>query len=303
LELVRRLSEKAFGGLPYHRGPVLANRLGYQLVRTAYRHIDWYLRKQSIDPELGEQVTALDRDGCITIPSFLPAEQFRAVREEYDRSRRELTYDAPVVEPNNVVEERVDLGPHRQHFPHAWESLIENQKLRALVGAALHRRVNVRPRGWSNYWYRSEVPLGARGGDHVKGANNVHADMHYPTFKAFLYLSDTDESNGAFRFALGSHKLTVARLAYEYEASIRVAESRRNGTYATVPYAVIRAPSDEQSRAMNLDCTSINGKANTLILANTQGFHRQGEFEPGRVREAVLLCFRTSEPGGEILLT
>jgi hypothetical protein len=44
------------------------------------------------------------------------------------------------------------------------------------------------------------------------------------------------------------------------------------------------------------------GKANTLVLANTQGFHRQGEFQPGTARDMACLCFRSSEPGGRALV-
>ena len=46
----------------------------------------------------------------------------------------------------------------------------------------------------------------------------------------------------------------------------------------------------------------MRGKANTLVLANTEGFHRQGDFDFGTVREAVFMCFRSSEPGGAALV-
>jgi hypothetical protein len=302
LRKVRALPERVLGGLSYHRGPVLANRFGYQVFRAMYRHVDWRLRLRPSAPEVRSYVEALDRDGCITIPDFLGIEEFRAVRAEYDKSRLEVPYEAPLIEDNGVVEERVAIGAYREHFPRTWSALFENATLRAIVGGAIRRSIDLPPRGWAMRWHTSETPVEAKGGDHVRGANYVHADMHYPTIKAFYYLSDTDESNGAYQFAFGSHRMTPARLAYEYDASIRVAASRKDGTYATIAYSILRAPSADQEKAMGITCTSVGGKANTLVVTNTQGFHRQGRFGANAVREALLLCFRTSEPGGVSLL-
>jgi len=299
---VRALPERLFGGLSYHRGPVFANRFGYQIFRTMYRHAGWQLRSVPVTGDVEGYVRALDRDGCVVIPNFLPDDVFRELRAEYDRSRANLAYESPVIEDNKVVEERVDVGHSPEHFPVLWKHLVQGPRLLALASGSMRRPISVRPRAWSMYWHKDDNAVIPRGGDHVKGANYVHADMHYPTLKAFLYLSDTDERNGAFQFALGSHRITPSRLAYEYDASIRVAASRRDGSYATTPYAIIRAPSDKQRKAMAIELTSMNGKANTMILANTQGFHQQGVFQPGTFREAILLCFRTSEPGGHTLI-
>jgi len=141
------------------------------------------------------------------------------------------------------------------------------------------------------------MPQLVKGPGHTVGANYEHADVHFPTFKAWLYLSDVRVENGAFAYSPGSHRLTLARLGYEYEASIRIAEARSRPGMTENPYARTRAPTPEQRARMGIRCQPMEGRANTLVIGNMQGFHRQGDFAPGTVREALMLCFRNAEPG------
>jgi hypothetical protein len=131
------------------------------------------------------------------------------------------------------------------------------------------------------------------------GSNYIHADIHFPTVKAWLYMNDIDESNGAFVYAPRSQRLTLGRLVYEYEASVRVARSKVDGVIrSTVPYGLARMPRPNQMRLMGIKERSTCGKANTLVIANTMGFHRRGEFEPGKTRNLLMLRFgdRSTKP-------
>ena len=58
---------------------------------------------------------------------------------------------------------------------------------------------------------------------------------------------------------------------------------------------LLRKPTERQISAMKLRETSMCGKANTLLIANTQGFHRMGEFSDERPREKIYICFREVE--------
>ena len=146
------------------------------------------------------------------------------------------------------------------------------------------------------------IPDGGGGGGYAAGDPDrsprlgarmarMEAHVHYPTCKAWLYLNDIDERNGAFIFCKGSQKMTPARLAYEYEASIRVARNRHTSSNN----GLLRKPTQRQISAMKLRETSMCGKANTLLIANTQGFHRMGEFSDERPREKIYICFRDVE--------
>ena len=124
------------------------------------------------------------------------------------------------------------------------------------------------------------------------GTNHLHADVHYPTAKAWLLLHDVDESNGAFVYAKGSHKMGLGRLLYEYDVSVRVAKAKREGTMGTIlPAGAGRLPIELQLRRMGIRETTLGGKANTLVIANVGGFHRRGEFVEGRRREQIQMKF------------
>jgi hypothetical protein len=296
LERLGTIPRKLHGGLGYHRGPRWVNRLGYQVFRAAYKNVDWWLRRSDAASDVRAYVDALDRDGCVAIPDFLEPQAFDRVRAEYDDSRRSIPYKVWVVEDNGVVEEQLDLNLHREAFAATYAELVGSARMQSIIGSAL-RRPLVAPRVSARIWFRPSNPPEARGFGHVVGANYGHADMHFPTFKAWLYLNDIDETNGAFRFALGSHKMTLQRLAYEYDASIRVAANRHEGDRPGDPYALVRAPTPAQAAAMGLaEYTSMCGARNTLVIANTQGFHQQGLFQPDVVREAIHVCYRMSEP-------
>ena len=295
-DIVKWVSHRIDGGLRYHVGPTSLNRAGFQVFRSLYKTAGWHLRDLPVGDELKGYVADLDRDGCITIPDFLPKPVFDAMRAEYERSFVEQTYEVWVVEDNNVMEQTFELAYYPGAMPLTEAALVQNATLQTIVAGALRRPV-APARVWSKRWYLSETPLKARALGHVIGSNYLHADVHYPTFKAFFYMNDVDESNGAFTFAIGSHRMTPARLAYEYESSVRVAKLRGTPEAAEVPAGLARHPTERQLADMKIQARSINGRANTLVIANTAGFHRQGDFQLGKTRDAIAFCYRSSEPG------
>jgi len=273
----------------YHVGSPLANRLGLQVGRALVMKAQYARRKQPVDPDLRPHVEAFDRDGCLTIERFLPEDVFAQVREECRALHDDGVFKREVAEDNAVVEEWCSVKKHAERMPAAMEHVVRNPFLRRL-GPALTRLEAGRPKEVHvSYMYKSpDAPPPKR----LIGSNYIHADVHYPSIKAWLFLDEVDECNGAFVFAKGSHRLTLARLAYEYEASNRVARIKsRNGLRADVPYGLLRIPTDRQLRAMGISETVLGGPPNTLIVATVMGFHRRGDFEADRQREQIQIKF------------
>lgn len=278
----------------YHRGSVLANRLGYQLFRALSKSAAWQLRRRAVSPEMMQHVARLDEDGVVVIPDFLAPEAFERVRAEYLRSLRELPYQPGVVEDNDVAVRYLDIDKAPpEAFTAAREHFQRSPLLLGIAAAAMRRPVSAVPPVTMNIW--EKIPASDKT-ERTPGANYVHADVHYPTVKMFFYLNDIDEENGAIMYARGSHKMTPARLAYEYDASVRVARAKSEGTlYSKVPYGLVRVPTEAQIQDMGIVLESICGKANTLIIANTQGFHKQGQFRNDKPREKLMVDFRDCE--------
>jgi hypothetical protein len=281
-------------GGAYQDGPLLANRLGLQLARIATVNAAWKLRRRPVAEDLKPYVEAYERDGVVVLENFLPADVFERVRAETLAAYEEGLFTSEVADDNNVIEERLGLKNHRDRFPVTWEALGENELVKRLAAAILRRPSVDRLRLDANFMTKSQD---APAPERLVGTNYLHADVHYPSGKAWLYLNDIDEENGAFVYAKGSQRLSLARLAHEYDVSVRVAKARRAGSfYSDAPANLVRMPTEQQIRAMGIREEAVCGPANTLVFADVMGFHKRGEFAEGRRREQIMVQFFDRPP-------
>jgi hypothetical protein len=100
----------------------------------------------------------------------------------------------------------------------------------------------------------------------------LHADTFHPTVKAWLFLTDVAADAGPFTYVPGSHRLTPERLAWERRMSLAARRSpdpqTRDGSFRIDPaeLATLGLP---PPRAFAVP-------ANTLVVADTFGFHARG---------------------------
>ena len=101
--------------------------------------------------------------------------------------------------------------------------------------------------------------------------NNYLSNWHFDqihALKFFLYLEDTNESNGAFQYSLGSH----------HEGAYKGTISKiKNKEY--IPNVV--------SSKFIKSGYSINGLAGDLIIFNTCGYHRGGIISKNKTRKII----------------
>jgi hypothetical protein len=107
-----------------------------------------------------------------------------------------------------------------------------------------------------------------------------HSDTFHSTAKAWYFLTDVAEDGGPLTYVPGSHRMTPARLAWEREQSL-TARSNVNSHHASGSFRV----SDEQLRDMGYAAPArIAVPANTLVVADTHGFHARAASERPTVR-------------------
>ena len=100
----------------------------------------------------------------------------------------------------------------------------------------------------------------------------LHRDTFHPTAKAWLYLTDVPEQAGPLVYVPGSHRLTPQRLAWETRKSVAATATRAGGQLSSsfrVDPAELRALGYGEPRALAVP-------ANTLVVADTFGFHARG---------------------------
>lgn len=176
----------------------------------------------------------------------------------------------------------------RKHFQ-------EDRLLNQLASAITRRRVSEKPGVFLDIYQNVD-----ENGIDNDVENILHADLHTATVKMFFYLNEVDEGNGAFVYAKGSHRLSLARLFHEYELSIRQAKLKKN---LPVPDSLLERRADDVRNIINPHAmkrmkvveTQICGKPNTLIITNNMGFHRRGEFPSSRPRKDILINYRYLE--------
>ena len=97
----------------------------------------------------------------------------------------------------------------------------------------------------------------------------LHSDTFQPTAKAWLFLRDVKEEDGPFAYVPGSHKMTRQRLEWEKNIS-------ENADAIANKYSArgsLRIMPDELGSLGYAQPVPMVVKANTLVVADTHGFH------------------------------
>lgn len=260
----------------FEKNPVLGNRLlnrmGLHVARGVLAHLmtRWRLLLLSWMVPAAER-RKFRRDGYLAIPDVLPATTFAALRREA------LSFDG-------------DMRRMCQGDTYTYLGLIDAQARAAMPAAAvtLGNRRLVRLMMYTGAAAR--YPLffvhcikNGVAGVSADPQKDLHTDTFHPTMKAWLFLDDVDETNGPFNYVPGSHRLSWRRLRWEYAKSIagRDLENRyaRRGSLR-----ISEAELTERGFGTPLP---LKVPANTLVIADTFGFHRRGAARPGSSRLAL----------------
>lgn len=296
--LLKRLQDWWERTPPAFTGPVWANLLGWQLLRVLFFNLTRTVGTYRRLPEATSYAKTLKEDGIVLIPDFLPRDAFAAIREAYEKESAGVP-QKPLASKYIVPKDGKTKVGYGLFVPEEGgrlrtlldEHLIENPVLRAIGASVVHHDIER---------YRApQVFINKKMGDEYPDLNSdiyYHCDVSYPGVKAFLYLSDTDEGNGAFTYAKGTHRLTPKRLLWDYRKSIEHARNRARVRDRSIigdeSGRAWHCLTREEEKREGIRGTSMNGKANALVVFNVMGFHRRGEFSSERPREFVMAYYR-----------
>ncbi len=251
---------KSFGDNPI-LGSRMLNEWGLHVGRLRLAHgLAWQRRSRLASRLSAARRAEFDRDGFVAVPDFLPPEQFRALRQQVRDCR------GPVREmvQGDTITRRVPLDPTTLARIPAAADLLEMPAWRGLIRYA--GSYDAEPVSYIQTILNKVHP----GPPDPQTA--LHADTFHPSVKAWLFLTDVAEDAGPFVYVPGSHRLTPGRLAWERRISIAAAtdEDRltRRGSFR-IPEAALAEIGLPPARAFAVP-------ANTLVVADTFGFHARG---------------------------
>ena len=261
-------------------GSRLLNRLGLHVLRVMLAHGITRLRWMFLAPLLARsQRRMFHQQGYLMLTNYLPPDRFAALEAEVRSYRGE-------------VRECVQGDTQTHH------TLLDDQALRDLPAcrSLVHDRAYRRVLHWAAVRYGQplifieQVRNGFVSNGGADPQKNLHADTFHPTMKSWLYLDDVTEANGPFAYVPGSNRLTWRRLVWEYRQSVlgRDLPDRyaRRGSLRLTEQDRLELGLPEPQR--------FTVPANTLVIANTFGFHARSPAEKGSTRLAIFISSRTN---------
>jgi hypothetical protein len=269
---------KSFRDNPFI-GSRLLNRAGLHVARVTLAHGLMALRRLWFAAALRrEERLAFRRDGYIVVRDFLPPELFAALeaelRQERGATREEIQGD--------TLTYSTALGDALlRELPACRAALYHPGYLRRARYVAGRARV---PFHWIQRLRRGVVPGAA------DPQCSLHADTFHPTMKSWLFVDDVDARNGMFTYVPGSHRLSRARLVWEYRQSLI-------GAGQPVFFAgrgSLRIEAAELPALGLPPPLALAVPRNTLVIADTHGFHCRGPAPAGAERLELFAISRTN---------
>jgi hypothetical protein len=200
------------------------------------------------------------RDGFVVRRNFMAAAEFAALLGQLHAYRGMLR---EIVEGDTVMR-KIALGREARTALPALAPLLRSPEWRGLIRYVGSRDAE------PVVWIQSILRHAADGPPDPQTA--LHADTFHPTVKAWLFLTDVAADAGPFTYVPGSHRLTPARLAWERRMSLAAADSpdpeTRQGSFRA-------DPGDLAEMGLPGPCI-FAVPANTLVVADTFGFHARG---------------------------
>jgi hypothetical protein len=237
------------------------NRYGLHEARVRLAHEVARRRRRRLE----HLVSATDRadfarDGFVVRQEFLPQAEFAALRDQVAAYRGTLREIAE----GDTIMRKIALDPHTLRGLPALAGLLRSPQWRGLIRYVGSRDAE------PVVWIQSLSRHACDGPPDPQ--TSLHADTFHPTVKAWLFLTDVAADAGPFTYVPGSHRLTPQRLAWERRMSLVVRDSAdteiRQGSFRVDP---------AELHAMGLPEPLVFAvPANTLVVADTFGFHARG---------------------------
>ena len=282
-------NEKGFGH-PVIGSPRL-NRLGLHGVRVRGANLCSRVRRlmaPAPDPTLR---AALWRNGLVVIENVLAPGEFERARSEFEARLQAHEREQPRPEvrsrgfgprlTNPAGFDRAD-GGSLNRFVRIDERC---PTLRSAFGpgSALLRRLHALSgvaAAPDAFWLYQLVH-----GDQAANPDlqrDVHCDTFHDTFKAWYYFEAVTEADGPLMYAPGTHRSDAARHAWE----------RRRILLGKVRSSAFRAGARDLREMGIAPLRPVLAPANSLVLANTRGFHCRGLAPGGTVRQGLYAGLR-----------
>ncbi|NNF77232.1 MAG: hypothetical protein HKN05_04310 [Rhizobiales bacterium] len=237
---------------------------------------------------------AMRRDGYVAIANLLPSEAFARLRDEVHTTVQRVHNVSPPREnlkPGFQPQEHTDWGYDR------FDGGTLNRFIRTDSQTMPELKAFCRNAVLSNL-SRLVVGLPVRAGnvriyETINGdedqnpdiQKDFHRDTFFSSMKFWYFIDEVTEENGPFMYVPGSHKLTAKRIHWENRMAQAASDRKREtGRAGGGSFRI----SETHIAELGLPApTSLTVPGNTMVIADTLGFHRRGDAVPGSRRLSI----------------
>lgn len=253
-------------------GSPALNRAGLHVWRLKSAHALTRWRRARLARAVPQHLREkFDRDGFVILPEVLPPAEFQQLRQ----ALLETEFECRAQQQGDTITRRIPVGPELRRRVPGLAALLDDRRWRGLMAYVASART--RP-----FYYVQTISGGI-----VEGAPDpqlqLHSDTFHPSLKAWLFLTDVEDDGRPLTYVAGSHRLSPQRIEWERRKSISVMESgdrlSQRGSF--------RVRADDLG-ALGLPCpTRFTVPANTLVVADTCGFHARADSHRSTVRVEI----------------
>jgi Phytanoyl-CoA dioxygenase (PhyH) len=254
------------------------NKMGLQVWRIKLANLIFRLKSNHIHKKYEQDMSKYFDNGYIQLDGFLSDEEFAQVKKEFLIIKETEDWRNYKVNhgPNQIY--MFDLNKlDRAKYPSVFQ-FLNNEKLVALFCGAEKKNMKL-----DDGRVAIQFQYLVQGSDENihDPETDLHADTFFNTNKAWLYFDDVEVANAPFVYVPQTNKMSLPnRLEREYNYSL---EKNVKGS---------RRVTQEEMVEIGLEEKVFTCKANTLVMANTLGYHRRLRGKAGYDRLTLAISVR-----------
>jgi hypothetical protein len=283
-------NEKSFVGII---GNPLANRLGLHVFRILVSNVICKIRTAPFFFLERRLRQSFAKDGVVVLENFLDEAAYLQVKAEIYQVLDKLP-PAPV-NTERGFGKRIS---HPQGFDrydggtlNRFASIEKNSAIMAhLVKKSRLSKLTLALFGLFSRSSKYSI-YELRHGDEASNPDiqkQLHKDTFHHTYKLWYFVDEVTYEQGPFAYSVGSHRSTLKSLQWEYQMSCTASSDKdhpnRGGSF--------RVTTDDLQQMAFPALKSFQLPANTLVIANTKGFHQRAFAEMGARRISIYANFR-----------
>lgn len=263
-------------------GSYFLNKIGLHVLRYAIAHFLFYVRQLFLSPLVSNQIRKkFKQDGYVIIPNFLESIEFSVLKNAINDFDGEY-YE---IKEGPTRTRRVFFNADTIGLSKTIIDVANNDRLLKLIRYASSKN------RWPSF-HIENIIHGIETARNQDPQKVLHSDCFHPTVKAWLFIDSVNQNNGPFTYVKSSNQFSWSRLKWEYHQSLLASTKEEKANKKRNWDGSFRAGSDDLRLMGYEEPISMIVEANSLVIANTHGFHCRGQANENASRMAIWMQCR-----------